>query len=70
MSFLAFLGLSTISEGLAWVPVFTAVQTSPFSALGEQSNAWGSFDDDGDLDLIITFRDAPIRLYLNRPDGF
>jgi hypothetical protein len=51
-------------------PVFTPVQPELFAAPGGQSNAWGDFDNDGDLDLIITFRDAPVRLYRNSPAGF
>ncbi|MFT5500816.1 MAG: hypothetical protein ACI88G_000949, partial [Woeseiaceae bacterium] len=49
---------------------FTPVQTELFADPGGQSNAWGDFDNDGDLDLIITFNNAPIRLYQNNPDGF
>jgi hypothetical protein len=49
---------------------FTPVQTALFADPGGQSNAWGDYDNDGDLDLIITFRDAPVRLYRNSPSGF
>jgi len=49
---------------------FTPIQKELFSAPGGQSNAWGDYDNDGDLDLIITFRDAPTRLYRNGVDGF
>ncbi len=49
---------------------FTPVQTSLFADPGGQSNAWGDYDNDGDLDLIITFRDAPVRLYRNGASGF
>jgi len=52
------------------LPTFTAVQPETFSDPGGQSNAWGDYDNDGDLDLIITFRDAPVRLYRNDPQGF
>ena len=55
---------------LAAEPVFTPVQPDLFAAPGGQSNAWGDFDNDGDLDLVITFRDAPVRLYQNSADGF
>jgi len=55
---------------LADEPVFTPVQPDLFAAPGGQSNAWGDFDNDGDLDLVITFRDAPVRLYRNSPGGF
>lgn len=49
---------------------FEAVHQDLFSDAGGQSNAWGDFDNDGDLDLIITFRDAPVRLYRNDLTGF
>lgn len=49
---------------------FTPIQEQIFAAAGGQSNAWGDYDNDGDLDLIITFRDAPVRLYRNSPAGF
>jgi len=51
-------------------PAFVAVQPELFAASGGQSNAWGDFDNDGDLDLIVTFHDAPVRLYRNSPGGF
>jgi len=50
--------------------VLVPVQTELFADPGGQSNAWGDYDNDGDLDLIITFRDAPVRLYRNDPNGF
>ncbi|NOX67890.1 MAG: CRTAC1 family protein [Gammaproteobacteria bacterium] len=50
--------------------VFVPVQTELFADPGGQSNAWGDYDNDGDLDLIVTFRDAPVRLYRNDRNGF
>lgn len=47
---------------------FSAVQPELFDASGAQSVAWADYDNDGDLDLAVTFKNRPNRLYQNR-DG-
>ena len=58
------------ASGMADMPVFTPVQPELFSDPGGQSNAWGDYDGDGDLDLVVLFNDAPVRLYRNGDEGF
>ena len=67
---LAIVLLFLSGTALAQTPTFTPVQTDMFAAPGAQSNAWGDYDNDGDLDLVVTFRDAPVRLYKNTDGVF
>jgi len=63
--------VATLAAGLAVADFsFTPVQPELFADAGGQSNAWGDYDGDGDLDLIVLFNNAPVRLYRNAPDGF
>jgi hypothetical protein len=69
-TFTGLMWISATTDSLAAEPSFIPVQPETFADAGGQSNAWGDFDNDGDLDLIITFSQAPVRLYENSPDGF
>ncbi len=50
---------------------FEPVQPDLFGVAGGQPNAWADFDNDGDLDLFVGFRDGlPNRLYRNDGGAF
>ena len=51
-------------------PDFTSVQADLFGASGAQPNAFVDFDNDGDLDLFVGFRNRPDRLYRNDSGTF
>ena len=49
---------------------FTRVQPDTFGANMALSNAWGDYDNDGDLDLVVAFKGGDVRLYSNEFGGF
>lgn len=49
---------------------FTRVQPDTFGANMALSNAWGDYDNDGDLDLVVAFKGGDVRLYNNEFGGF
>lgn len=46
-------------------PPFTPVQTELFAVPNSYSNAWGDYDNDGDLDLAVSLGTGEVRLYRN-----
>ena len=46
-------------------PPFTSVQTELFAVPNSYSNAWGDYDNDGDLDLAVSLGTGEVRLYRN-----
>lgn len=51
-------------------PDFTRIQADTFGGNMALSNAWGDYDNDGDLDLVISFKTGDVRLYNNELGGF
>jgi hypothetical protein len=46
-------------------PPFTSMQTELFAVPQSYSNAWGDYDNDGDLDLAVSLGSGEVRLYRN-----
>ena len=46
-------------------PPFTPVQAELFAVPNSYSNAWGDYDNDGDLDLAVSLGSGEVRLYRN-----
>ncbi|HIF38580.1 MAG TPA: VCBS repeat-containing protein, partial [Gemmatimonadetes bacterium] len=55
--------IENVSENKS--PNFSRHQFEAFSDAGAQTNAWGDYDSDGDLDLYVGFRGKANRLYQN-----
>ncbi|MEO8677627.1 MAG: CRTAC1 family protein [Vicinamibacterales bacterium] len=49
----------------ASVPAFTPVQPELLGIANSFSNAWGDYDNDGDLDLAVSLASGEVRLYRN-----
>ena len=64
-----FLAIGNVSAQQA-IPEFSRTQPDTFGGNMALSNAWGDYDNDGDLDLAISFKTGDIRLYNNELGGF
>jgi len=62
--------VSSVAAANAAMAGFTAVQPELFSAPHALSNAFADFDNDGDLDLAVSFESGAIHLYRNDANTF
>lgn len=49
---------------------FTPIQQDTFKDAGAQAIAWADYDNDGDLDVAVSFKDKPLRIYNNHNGNF
>ena len=55
----------TTQPATAVPPAFTSVQPELLGVANSFSNAWGDYDNDGDLDLAVSLGSGEVRLYRN-----
>jgi hypothetical protein len=62
---IAILSVPLLAAASAPEPSMTRIQPELLAMPGSLSNAWGDFDNDGDLDLAVSLKGGEIRLYRN-----
>ncbi len=62
---LRLLAMAAATAFVATEPPFTSIQTAQFAVPNSYSNAWGDYDNDGDLDLAVSLGTGEVRLYRN-----
>ncbi len=67
---LRLLAMAAATAFVATEPPFTSIQTAQFAVPNSYSNAWGDYDNDGDLDLAVSLGTGEVRLYRNDSGGF
>ncbi|MGE0361751.1 MAG: CRTAC1 family protein [Vicinamibacterales bacterium] len=58
-------GAAAVALAADQAPPFVAVQSELFAVPNSYSNAWGDYDNDGDLDLAVSLGTGEVRLYRN-----